>query len=382
MAAARKKIAVGPSQQVSELSRLARQTLAENGEQPAHWIIIGHESLTKTRLFCSSPPFAVAPKTGPLLAMAQANSLNLGLGLTIEPAKIEVMIWASYGFLGNLLGEGSHDAEDFPTEYVEIVYSQKPDQPAVALRTAIREMIGRGYARLSHLATRPTIFSNGGEKLALTVRLDGGLKVGDFEAGATLGQLSEAMAGIAAKAKLVRMRQGAQNCGGCGRCCHDPDIPLTYFDVESVAAHRFPDLYQAEPAAALSQTHNLMAFPKATRPDSLLPAARLYFRKRDGSGGAGSPCVFLDGKGLCGVYAGRPLLCRLYHCAEPSVALEHLYKTAFYALEWLGRVVESGLFQPARPLTLTDLLDQPLIKLASPYALLKVAEEISRSGNS
>jgi Fe-S-cluster containining protein len=174
------------------------------------------------------------------------------------------------------------------------------------------------------------------------------------------------------------MRQGAKNCGGCGRCCHDPDIPLTYFDVRSVAAHRFADLYAHDPASALARTHKLLAFPKPATDPSLLSASRLYFRKRDGSGGANSPCVFLDGRGLCGVYVGRPLLCRLYHCAEPSVAVENLYKSAFYTLEWLGRVIESGLFRPTQPITLPELLELPLVKLASPYSLMKVAEEVAR----
>ncbi len=361
---------------IAELKQLTRQCLSENGEQPDYWIITGQESQGKIRFFCSAPPFPVWQGTGgPLLDLAQTGQVGLALLLTIERGEIETLVCATSGFLSNLLSEETFDPEDFPTGYADVTRTRRRDSVTTALRAAIQEMLRLGYARLTATASAQLFGST--NELELIVRPDGGMALRNFGPDVTLGQLSEALAGLAVKAKLIRMRQGARNCGGCGRCCSDPEIPLTYFDVGNVAAYRFADLYQRSPEAALAQAHSTLAFPKAALDTSLLPAARLYFRKRDGSGGADSPCVFLDGRGLCGVYEGRPLLCRLYHCAEPSAALEHLYKSAFYTIEWLGRVVESGLLRPSHSIMLPELLELPVAKLASPYALFKVAEEIS-----
>ncbi|MEI6045941.1 MAG: YkgJ family cysteine cluster protein [Chloroflexota bacterium] len=362
---------------LANLKEVARAALSENGEDPDHWIMAGSEEGGKIRFFCGSPPFSLTDEPdSPLLSNSLSANIGLALRLTVERGESESMVCASFGFLGNLLCEESFDSEDFPAGYVMKTQLRRRDQPIQAMRVAMQEMVRLGWAAGSQLSVISYPSGTGHKSQGvLRVRSDGGLAMQHFEGDMTLGQLSEAMGSTAAKAKLVRMRQTAKNCGGCGRCCHDPDIPLTYFDVGSVATHRFADLYDHNPAAALARASEMLAFPKPT--NSLLSAPRLYFRKRDSTSGANSPCIFLDGRGLCGVYTGRPLLCRLYHCADPSIAVENLYKSAFYTLEWLGRVIESGLLHPARPITLPALLELPLVKLASPYALQKVAEEVA-----
>lgn len=388
MATGRKKnVGANPGKNIApDLKQLARDLLSENGEQPDHWIIVERHESDKYRLFCGLPPFALAEESqGSLLDLAYQRNVSLALLLTIERGEIETLVCASLGFLGNLLCDGSFDPEDFAPGYVDLIRQHRRDQPATALRSALHDLIHLGYNRIT---TQPTLkIVNRGYPLGaeivngveIAVRRDGGMAMKHFEPEATLGQLSEAMSKVAAKAKLTRLRQTAKDCGGCGRCCHDPNIPLTYFDVQSVAAHRFADLYKSDAAAALSRTHSMLAFPRPVEPRTMLSSVpSLTFRKKDGSGGANSPCVFLDGRGLCGVYLGRPLLCRLYHCAEPSVAVENLYKSAFCTVEWLGRIVESGHFRPPKIITLPELLEQPLLKLASPFALMKVAEEIEK----
>jgi Fe-S-cluster containining protein len=419
MPAARKKAeAKAPiSSNLPDLVQLTRDLLSENGEQPDRWIIVERKETHQYRLFCGAPPFPLFEDNGPLLDLAYDSNASLGLLFTLDKNEIEIMLCASFGYLGYLLCDGTHAPEDFVPGYVELQRSTRHDQPVPALRAALTDLIRLGYHFLTH-QTSPffnesrvhssqfTVHSSESENLStqhsalnsksfpivnrqssivnpirVEVRRDGSMAVGQFRPEATLNQLSEAMAGMAPKAKLTRMRQTAKDCGGCGRCCHDPNIPLTYFDVESVANHRFPDLYKTNRSAALTRTHDLLAFPRQPEPYSMLTTPPLTFRKKDGSGGANSPCVFLDGRGLCGVYLGRPLLCRLYHCAESSVALDNLYKSAFCTVEWFSRVVEAGAFRPPKPITLPQLLEQPLIKLVSPYALAKTAEEIAGQTN-
>jgi hypothetical protein len=71
------------------------------------------------------------------------------------------------------------------------------------------------------------------------------------------------------------------------------------------------------------------------------------------------------------------LLCRLYHCARTSPALENLFYSAYYNVEWLGRAVKSGLWQPQEEITLDFISEQLLVRLASPAALAQVLEEVS-----
>ncbi len=412
-----KGVALRP-QNGQSLKELTRQVLLENGEQPDCWIIAEQSEPGHTRLFCAAPPFQMLDgSNGPLLDFALAEGLGMATLLTEEKGEVETIACISYGFLGSWLCDKDFDDEDFAPEFTEVRRVRRKAPLEQMLRAALQEMIHLAYARLSSnlpapysqlptpnsFTTEDTEVSqlltqnsklktqnfvspdnrqpttdNPASPLQVIILPNGGMALKRFRPDASLNDLSEAMSGLASKAKLTRLRQTAQNCGGCGRCCHDPDIPLTYFDVQSVAAHRLPEIYLHNPDKALAQMHEMLGFPYLPAAGSMLPANRLYFRKKDGSGGANSPCIFLDGRGLCGVYLGRPLLCRLYHCAENSKALELLYRTSFYAIEWLGRAVESGAIHPSRPVTLPQLLTLPLVRIASPYALSKVRLEINK----
>jgi Fe-S-cluster containining protein len=213
----------------------------------------------------------------------------------------------------------------------------------------------------------------------LLVRPDGGLKIGSFDPRITLGKFLGVMSAGAGRAKLTRLRQSAQDCGGCGRCCHDGDIPLTYFDLRGLAQTRYAERFARQPELALAEAQANFAVLRPLQPGEPLPLAsapKLLMRKKDGTSAEGKPCLSLDGRGLCSVYAGRPLLCRLYHCARTSPALENLFYSAYYNVEWLGRAVKSGLWQPEEEITLDFISDQLLVQLASPAALAQVLEEM------
>jgi Fe-S-cluster containining protein len=370
------------------LKETARQILAENGEKPDHWLIAATESAGKLTFLCASPPFAVTGGyAGPLLDQVLANNLSLTTYLTLKDHQYEGVACASFGFLAPALAEASSwkaAPEEFPPDVTRVFHLRHQADPLLALRVAMGEMLRLGYGCLK-TPFEPQWSANpqnpAGQPLALIVKPDGSLAFGAFEPQTTLGRFSSILSAAAGRAKLTRLRQSAQDCGGCGRCCHDSDIPLTYFDLGGLAGQRFPALFDRQPVAARAEVQANFTLSKAAAPAEsplLVTAKRLTLRKKDGTGGEGSPCAFLDARGLCSVYEGRPLLCRLYHCAKTSTALETLYYSVYYNLEWLGRAVESGFLTPAEPITLALLFEQPLGRLASPAALSLVAQEMSQ----
>lgn len=382
---------------VASLQETARQILAENGEKPDRWLIAAHqnEDNGRLRILCATPQIPTHPGyNGPLLEQIFANNLALALYLTADGQSRELhgIACVSLGFLANQLAENSFNLEtdfkpgalpeDFPHDFSEVVIIKRQPELLPALRAALKTMLQLGYHRVVTPFAPPST-PNARQSLEIAVKKDGSVALGAFQPEATFGDFSEILAKSAARAKLTRLRQTAKNCGGCGRCCHDAEIPLTYFDVKSVAAHRFAELHSRQPETALAQTHKIMAATKPPlpgEPPKLTSAPRLYFRKKDGTSDGGSPCIFLDGRGLCGVYEGRPMLCRLYHCAISSLAVELLFNSAFNSVEWLGRAIESGFLRPELPLTLPLFFEQPLLKLASPYAFHKVAQELKGLG--
>ncbi|HEX2914214.1 MAG TPA: YkgJ family cysteine cluster protein [Chloroflexia bacterium] len=361
--------------QAGLLAETAREILAEHGEDPERWIIAAHETQGNIQFICATPPLPThAGYNGPLLDQVLLSNLSLVVRLESKGHQYESLVCASTGFLARLLAENAFDQADFPSDFCEAIRPKSHSDLKLALRTALEEMLRLGYQRTATPFETP--FPSTSYKLELAIKPDGSLRMRSFTSEATLEELSQELSVKAARAKLTRLRQSAKNCGGCGRCCHDTGIPLTYFDVRSVASTRYPNLYSREPQSAIGQALSQTALTHTAAGDNLLPAPLLYLRKKDGTSDGGSACVYLGKTGLCEVYEGRPLLCRLYHCAISSVALENLYRSAFDSLEWLGRAIESGALRPVRPINLPDLLQLPLIKLASPYALAKVAQEI------
>lgn len=380
---------------------IARQVLAEHGENPDYWIISATQNTAKgqLRFLCAAPPVNPVAYAGPLLEQALAANLSLAtmLLMTEHVRDLSGIACASFGFVANKLADftaagdfGSKmNPADYPADFCEIIQLKRLPDPLSAIRTAIHTMLQLGYQRLARpfaaLSNLPTAQPGANSKLTFGINRDGGLLLTAFPPDATFEQFYDTLTASAAKAKLLRLRQGAKNCGGCGRCCSDANIPLTYFDLRSVAKHRFSGLFAKDPTAALTQTTTIMSLPGAnTGLDSLalVPAAELYFRKKNGTSEGSSPCVFLSEQGLCGVYEGRPLLCRLYHCASSSSAVETLFNSTFNTIEWLGRVVAGGSWQiqsslAETALTLDFFLEQPLARLANPYALSQVKAELA-----
>lgn len=358
----------------------ARQILAEHGENPDYWIIAESEVGGKLTFLCASPPFpAHTGYAGPLLDSILSNNLSLAVRLTSYEHQFEGIACVALGFLAPGLAKANSALEDseFPPDFVQLVPIKRQPDLLLALRSALGEMLRLGYGRLK---TPFTPQGTADSKLALTVKPDGSLAIASFDPQTTIGRFVTAMSGVAVKAKLTRLKQSAQNCGGCGRCCHDGDIPLTYFDLGGLAATRFGDLFARQPEAALAEVRANFVIARPALPGEtvgLVQADRLMLRKKDGTTAEGSPCAFLDGRGLCSVYEGRPLLCRLYHCARTSPALETLYYSVYYNLEWLGRAVQSGLWRPDLSITSDLIFGQSLDRLASPPALALVAQELT-----
>lgn len=367
---------------VTQLSLLdaARQILGEHGENPDYWLLAASEVEGKQIFLCASPPFAAQPGyAGPLLGSILADNLSLAVRLTSYEHLIEAVAVAACGFLAPGLAKNpaTPDESDYPPDYAQIVHVKIQADPLLALRWAMAEMFRLGYNRLKE--PFPAQYGESA-KFRLKVKPDGALAIAGFDPLTTVDELISTMGRAAMKAKLTRLRQTAQNCGGCGRCCHDGDIPLTYFDLGGLASSRFGDLYARQPALALKEVRTNFVISRPAPPTetlALVPAERLQLRKKDGATTDGSPCAFLDGRGLCSVYQGRPLLCRLYHCARSSAGLETLYYSVYYNLEWLGRAVESGLWRPELPITNELLFTQTINRLASPSALALVAQELN-----
>ena len=357
----------------------ARQILAEHGESPDYWILAASEAEGKLTFLCATPPFpAHTGYAGPLLESVLANNLSLAVRLTSNEHYFEGIACVALGFLAPRLAKASPNLEDaeVSSDFVQLVHIKRQAGPLLALRSALGEMFRLGYGRLK----TPFIpHYKGSPKLELTVKPDGSMAIGSFDPQTSIGRFVASMSASAVRAKLTRLKQSAQNCGGCGRCCHDGDIPLTHFDLGGLAAARFADLFARQPELALAEVRANFVISRATLPGEvpgLVQADRLLLRKKDGTTGEGSPCAFLDGRGLCSVYEGRPLLCRLYHCARTSPALETLYYSVYYNLEWLGRAVQSGLWRPDQLITSDLIFEQSLGQLASFSALALVAQEL------
>ncbi len=366
--------------QTGLLLETARQVLAEHGEKPDYWILAASEDAGKLNFLCASPPFMTYyDYGGPLLDLALPNNLSLFAHLTSNEPQFEGVAGVSRGFYAPGLVEKSLKFGDteIPAGFVQLVRLKREPDLLAALRSAIGEMLRLGFGRLK------TPFEPGWPatgKMEFVVRPDGGLKIGGFDPQITLGKFAAAMSAGASRAKLTRLRQSAQDCGGCGRCCHDGDIPLTYFDLRGLAATRYAERFAIQPELALAEAQANFTLPRKIQPGEPLPLAKaekLLLRKKDGTSSEGKPCLFLDGRGLCSVYQGRPLLCRLYHCARTSPALEDLFYSAYYNLEWLGRAVQAGLWKPQEELTQDLIFEQLLVQLASPTALAQVAGEVS-----
>jgi Fe-S-cluster containining protein len=366
--------------QAGLLLETARQVLAEHGEKPDHWLLAANEDAGKLNFLCASPPFMTYyDYGGPLLDLALANNLSLFVHLTSQEHQFEGVAGVSLGFMAPGLVEQSLKFGDteIPPGFVQLVPLKRQPDPQMALRSAIGEMLRLGFGRVK------TPFEPGWPptgKMEFIIRPDGGLKIGGFDPQITMGKFVAAMNAGAARAKLTRLRQSAQDCGGCGRCCHDGDIPLTYFDLQGLAATRYAGRFASQPELALAEAQANFTLARKIQPGEPLPLAsadKLLLRKKDGTSSEGKPCLFLVGRGLCSVYAGRPLLCRLYLCARTSPALETLFYSAYYNLEWLGRAVQSGLWKPGEEMTQDFIFEQLLVQLASPSTLALVAREVS-----
>ncbi|MBN9391631.1 MAG: YkgJ family cysteine cluster protein [Chloroflexi bacterium] len=379
MSSKEKKV-TGKSGPAPLMLEAARQALAEHGENPACWILGANEVAGKVSFLCASPPFlAYYDYGGPLLDLALANNLSLFVHLTSDGPHIEGVAGVSLGFAVPGLVEPSLKVGDtgIPPQFGQMVPVKKQTDSLAAVRSGLAEMLRLGFGRLKAPLAPGWPPS---PKMELLVRPDGGLKIGSFDPRITLGKFLGVMSAGAGRAKLTRLRQSAQDCGGCGRCCHDGDIPVTYFDLRGLARTRYAERFAHQPELALAEAQANFTVARPLQPGEPLPLAsapKLLMRKKDGTSAEGKPCLSLDGRGLCSVYAGRPLLCRLYHCARTSPALENLFYSAYYNVEWLGRAVRSGLWQPEEEITLDFLSEQLLAQLASPSALAQVLEEVS-----
>lgn len=370
--------------QAARLLDTARQALTENGERPDLWILAASEDAGKLNFLCASPPFMTYyDYGGPLLDLALANNLSLFVHLTSDGHQIEGVAGVSLGFLAPALTEPAlqFGGTDIPPRFVQQIQVKRQPDHSAAVRLAISEMLRLGFGRLR------TPFEPGwpmSARMKLGVGPDGELKIGSFDPQITIGQFVAAKNVGAGRARLTRLRQSAQDCGGCGRCCHDGDIPLTYFDLRGLAATRYAERFARQPEATLAEAQANFALARKTQPGEPLPlvsAQKLLLRKKDGTSDEGKPCLFLDGRGLCSVYAGRPLPCRLYHCNRSSTALENLLYSVYYNLEWLGRAVQGGLWRPEEEITLDFIYQQKPIQLASPVVLAQVAAEVSLLNN-
>lgn len=86
-----------------------------------------------------------------------------------------------------------------------------------------------------------------------------------------------------------------------GRCCHF-DIPLDLDDIERIAKHL------RQPSSEI--------FQKYVREGTDGPSPLLLAKKPDSQ-----VCVFLTDGRACGIYLGRPTVCRSYLCAPALEAL-------------------------------------------------------------
>jgi Fe-S-cluster containining protein len=125
----------------------------------------------------------------------------------------------------------------------------------------------------------------------------------------------------------VRLTAGDSFCFAChsgvscwNECCHDTDITLTPYDLIRLARHL--DLKPGEVAR--------MFGTPGVHEASGMPVLKL---KRVDKGEAKRPCVFLEGRSGCFVYADRPAACRYYPLGLASVKMKgHDAPEDFYFL--------------------------------------------------
>lgn len=86
-----------------------------------------------------------------------------------------------------------------------------------------------------------------------------------------------------------------------GRCCHF-DIPLELDDIERIARHL------RKPSSEVVRQY--------VQPPSESSVPLLLAKKADSQA-----CVFLTDARGCGIYTGRPTVCRSYLCAPALEAL-------------------------------------------------------------
>ncbi len=125
----------------------------------------------------------------------------------------------------------------------------------------------------------------------------------------------------------VRLTEKSSFCFSChagvscwNECCHDTDITLTPYDLIRLARHL--DLKPGE-------VGRMFGTPGAHEASGM-PVLKL---KRVDKGEAKRPCVFLEGKSGCFVYADRPAACRYYPLGLASVKMkDHEAPEDFYFL--------------------------------------------------
>ena len=125
----------------------------------------------------------------------------------------------------------------------------------------------------------------------------------------------------------VRLTAGDSFCFSChagvscwNECCHDTDITLTPYDLIRLARHL--DLKAGE-------VGRMFGTP-SVHEASGMPVLKL---KRVDKGEEKRPCVFLEGKSGCFVYADRPAACRYYPLGLASVKMKgHEAPEDFYFL--------------------------------------------------
>jgi Fe-S-cluster containining protein len=93
---------------------------------------------------------------------------------------------------------------------------------------------------------------------------------------------------------------------GCSACCH-MEVEITTFEADILRA-RIDDGFAIDRDRLLRQAGRSLQDPKW----------------RDGMSSIDNRCVFLDGKGSCGIYEDRPVMCRRHSVTSPAKNCESI----------------------------------------------------------